>query len=199
MEGQRQRSSRTRRRRRKARAEAHTTAEPITIVARRPNSPLLGKNGNGKPIAASAAPTPKVVEPPPPSLPKPEARRHDAPRRGRIVQLRSSDSDEREQRRRRLLDRVMTSEGRGAISRAVDAYLDEGFQLPVDQEVQLQLLEHFDEARSREAIGTLSQLLAEEPPIKRPVFEQRLRRLEEYADEADTREAAAALRRVIRS
>jgi hypothetical protein len=41
-------------------------------------------------------------------------------------------------------------------------------------------------------------LLEKERPIKKPVFEQRLRRLEEYAEEAATRDAAASLRRVIR-
>jgi hypothetical protein len=61
------------------------------------------------------------------------------------------------------------------------------------------LLEHFNETRAREAIAVLAELLRREAPIKKPVFEQRLRRLEEYADEPATREAAADLRRSIRS
>ena len=65
--------------------------------------------------------------------------------------------------------------------------------------MQLQLLEHFNEAHAREAVEVLSRLLEKEPPIKRPVLNQRLRRLEEYADEAGTREAAAQLRRTIRT
>jgi hypothetical protein len=92
----------------------------------------------------------------------------------------------------------MLSEGRGAISRAVNEYREHGFQFPEEQEVQLQLLEHFDESHARDAIETLTQLLADQEPIKRPILDQRLRRLEEYADEAITREAAAALRRAIR-
>jgi hypothetical protein len=60
-------------------------------------------------------------------------------------------------------------------------------------------LEHFDEARVRDAMAVLQDLVQKEPTLKRPVFEQRLRRLEEYADEVSTREAAKALRRLIRA
>ena len=92
----------------------------------------------------------------------------------------------------------MMSEGRGAISRAAREYREAGFEFPLDQEVQLRLLEQFDEDRAREAIDTLTELLQQQEPIKKPVLEQRLRRLEEYAEEEATREAAAALRRAIR-
>jgi hypothetical protein len=93
----------------------------------------------------------------------------------------------------------MGCEGRGAISRAADEYREAGFDFPREQEVQLQLLEHFDEERARDAIAVLADLLVDQPPIKKPIFEQRLRRLEEYADEPATREAAASLRRGIRA
>jgi hypothetical protein len=43
------------------------------------------------------------------------------------------------------------------------------------------------------------RLLSREPPIKRPVLDQRLRRLEEHADEAPTRQLAADLRRTLRT
>jgi hypothetical protein len=93
----------------------------------------------------------------------------------------------------------MMSETRGSISRAADEYAQAGFEFPAEQTVQLQLLEHFDEERARSAITVLAHLIDAEPPLKRPILEQRLRRLEEYADEPSTRSAAAELRRAIRS
>jgi hypothetical protein len=44
----------------------------------------------------------------------------------------------------------------------------------------------------------MTRLLAKEEPIKRPVLDQRLRRLEEYAEDPSTRSTAAALRRSLR-
>jgi hypothetical protein len=93
----------------------------------------------------------------------------------------------------------MDSDGRVQISRAADEYLGCGFELPDRQDVYLQLLEHFDEERARQSITAITRLLAKESPLKRPVLDQRLRRLEEYADEPVTRSMAAALRRTIRA
>lgn len=200
MDEQRQRSGRGRKRRRKARPSSRPVSEPILIAARRPNAPLL-QNGKARPpVNASAAPAP--TEPaehksePRPSRPPEMA----PPRRtARIVQASDGSSDDLEKERRRLLGRVLTSEGRGAISRAAEEYRRAGFEFPVEQAVQLQLLEHADEDQARQAILHLSTLLEREPPIKKPIFDQRLRRLEEYADDDATRSAAASLRRVIRA
>jgi len=117
----------------------------------------------------------------------------------RIVQLTAGERNEREKQRLKLLDRLMLSQGRGAISRAAEEYREAGFEFPEQQDVQLQLLEHFNEAHAREAVEVLQRLLQKEPPIKRPVLDQRLRRLEEYADEPSTREHAGALRRSLRA
>jgi hypothetical protein len=103
-----------------------------------------------------------------------------------------------ERQRQRLIDRLLASEGRVAISRAADEYRAASFEFPVEQEVQLKLLEHLDETCARSAIEALKALLERERPIKKPVFEQRLRRLEEYGEDAATRDAAASLRRTIR-
>jgi len=211
MDGQRQRSNGGRRRRRKPRMDQGAASEPILIVARRPNSPLIGAQhrtgkshaapdsrrsytprpthaGNGASGASAEERAPTPVPPAP------------APRRSaRIVQVLRNDSDERERLRARLLSRLMGSQGRGAISRAADEYREAGFDFPREQEVQLQLLEQFDEDRARDAIAVLAELLVDQAPIKKPIFEQRLRRLEEYADEPATREAAASLRRGIRA
>ena len=101
--------------------------------------------------------------------------------------------------RQKLLKRLMDSDGRGAISRATDEFLRHGFALPDEQAVHLQLLEHFDETRAQESLTAMKRLLAAEPPIKKPVLDQRLRRLEEHADEVVTRDLAADLRRTLRT
>jgi hypothetical protein len=131
----------------------------------------------------------------PESEPKPEAPKRTA----RIVTVAAEALDDREKERRKLLGRLLSSQGRGAISRAANEYMQAGFELPDEQETHLQLLEHFDEARARESLEAMRRLLREEPPLKRPVLDQRLRRMEEHADEPATRELAAELRRSLRS
>jgi hypothetical protein len=101
--------------------------------------------------------------------------------------------------RERLLGRVLSSEGRGAITRAADQYRRAGFDFPIEQAVQLQLLEHLDEALVRVAIDALLGIVVKEPPLKRPIFEQRLKRLEDSAEEEATRRAASELRRALRA
>ncbi len=202
MEGQRHNAPGGRRRRRnKGRNTQRAAAEPLLIVARRPNSPLLAKP-KSRAIAASAAPKPQKNGSATDDENGQPKRRREAvvkDRTGtRIVQRAVGELDAREAERARLLERILLSEGRSAISRAVDTYVEAGFELPVEQEVQLQLLEHVREDRAREAIGNMNALLEEAAPIKKPVLVQRLRRLEEYADEDSTREAAAELRRAIR-
>jgi hypothetical protein len=201
MDAQRQKSSGGRRRRRKARAEPRANPEPILIAARRPNSPKLSDNGR-RLVAASAAParpaSQKKAQAEAASSAKHQAAANQK-RSARIVQITEGERDERDKLRLRLLQKLMLSEGRGAISRAAEEYRDNDFDFPEEQEVQLQLLEHFNEARARDAVAVLERLLQREPPIKRPVLDQRLRRLEEYADEPATRDSAAQLRRAIRT
>lgn len=205
MDGQRQRSGGGRRRRRRARNEPRPVAEPVLIAARRPDSPLLKtKKTRGRSVAASASPSSRRGS-------RAEAESRDAvplepvvapigPQRraARIVRPASETLDERELQKRRLLDRLMTADGRGAVSRAADDYIGAGFELPDDQAVHLQLLEHFDEDRVRDALDAMCRILSGEPPIKRPVLDQRLRRIEEHADELRTRSLAAELRRSLR-
>jgi len=194
------RSSR-RRRRKRSKPTQPSKAEPILIVARRPNSPRLEKPTR-RMKAASAKPRPNGSllplsqdQEPRPVETEDRSRRREA----RIVQAKPGQLDERDRDRLRLLERVMLSEGRSAISRAVENYLSAGFELPAEQEVQLKVLEHFDEARARDALEVLARLLTSERPKQLPVFDQRLRRLEEYADEPATRAAAADLRRALRA
>ncbi len=119
-------------------------------------------------------------------------------REARVIKLAPREIDATEQERLRMLDRLIISEGRGAITRLADAYLEAGFEFPAEQRIQLQLLEHFDESVACAAMAALEKLYEEEDPIKKPVLEQRLRRLEDHAEEESTRDRAAALRRAIR-
>jgi hypothetical protein len=229
MDGQRQRSGGGRRRRRKNRSENRAAAEPILIVARRPNSPLIVTSERGAATAIapprrnrSHGPASAPRQPPAPredhgggadveslDADKPaETPAHAEGTNGtngrrersaRIVQVTRGDADGRERERLRLMDRLMGSETRGAITRAANEYASAGFEFPAEQSVQLQLLEHFDEDSARDAIEVLKGLLESEAPLKRPIMEQRLRRLEEYAEEPATRAAAAELRRAIRA
>ena len=104
-------------------------------------------------------------------------------------------TDNREQR---LLERLLRSQGRAAITRAADELWESKFLAPKRQEIQIQLLEHENEHRARDAVFVMAELLQKESPVQRPVLDQRLRRLEEFAEDPITRDAARALRRSMR-
>jgi len=105
--------------------------------------------------------------------------------------------DPREVERTALTAKLVASEGRVAIARAVNALERAGFDLPDEQETYVQLLDHGDEARVRGALEALSRLLDNEAPKRRAVLDSRVRRIEECADEAPTRELAATVRKKI--
>jgi hypothetical protein len=203
-----QRTGNSRRRRRKAKANKNkVSVEPVLIAARRPDSPLI-RNGSRSVIASAqpkrvvvlhangaATSNPALGEDAQADAPKPNGngKRRDV----RIVQLGNHTVDV-DERRRRLLDRLVRAEGRSAITRVADDLADNSFGVPKEQELQLQLLEHANEERAREALFIIAELLQKEAPIKRPILDQRLRRLEEYGEDPITRDAAAALRKSIR-
>jgi hypothetical protein len=258
MEGQREKTSSRRRQRRKSKAPRNkVVVEPVLIVARRPDSPLL-KNGfhnvvasaqpkhsssNGRgvagaysvasdyvanghaaalvvpgPVARSeSAPqvddaleaTAPVDDGAPPladsvdkpladnradETPRPEGVRRRAVRIVKLTDQALSPGNREQQ----LLDRLVRSQGRGAISRAADDLWESKYVAPKRQEVQIQLLEHENEHRARDAVFAMAELLQREAPIKRPVLDQRLRRLEQSAEDPITRDAAGALRRSMR-
>lgn len=116
---------------------------------------------------------------------------------GRIVLAPPPQADPRAQDRQRLLGKLLSAEGRPAITRAANEFFKQGFTLPQEQDVYLQLLEHSNEERVREAIAALAGILLGELPKRRAVLESRLRRIEEYAEEDATRTAAAELRRQV--
>jgi hypothetical protein len=109
----------------------------------------------------------------------------------------SAPDEAKSNKRQDLLRKIGAAQGSKAISDAIESFLGLGFELPDDQEVFLQMLEHRDEARVRDAIEKLTQLLAGQMPKRKPVLVQRLKRLEENADESATRDAAAELRRKV--
>jgi hypothetical protein len=200
MEGQRQRATRGRRRR-KARAKTSPAngSEPILIVARRPDSPRV--RTPSKSIAASAKPRQNRVSSPAEATLEavPAGDRETRPRRAaRIIEANLSTGDF-EATRARLLRRLLEADGRSAITKAADALRDEQIEVPEEQEFHVQLLDHNNEARARDAISVLSRLLERQPPKKRPIMERRLRRLEQEADEVETRTSAALLLKTMRA
>jgi hypothetical protein len=214
MDGQRH-SFGAARKRRRPKHNGTPKTEPILIAARRPDAPPA--RPPRRLIAASASPRNNAARGGAVGLGSPkngaDAPRHDSSRPvngsavgldaqrrvARIVQVNATGPDDREKQRLRLIERLLMSEGRVAISRAANDLRLAGFDFPQNQDVQLQLLEHNDEALARQAIIQLRVLLQSERPIKLPVFSQRLRRLEEVGEDPSTRNAAADLRRMIRA
>ncbi len=116
---------------------------------------------------------------------------------GRIVLAQPPQADPRAQDRQRLLAKLLHAEGRPAITKAANELFKQGFSLPQEQDVYLQLLEHTSEERVRDAIAALATILLSELPKRRPVLQSRLRRIEEYAEDSATRTAAAELWRQV--
>jgi len=158
---------------------------PEVMLARRPATavPAAARVEAAQPIVVTA----------------PHAAAPVAPKRSARIVGAPAAADESELERRQLLSRLLDSEGPAAVTRAATAYRKGGFQFPEEQLVQLKLLEHRDEAEVCAALGVLTALLDQQPPIQLPVFEHRLKRLEEGAEEAETRARAAELRRVLRT
>lgn len=179
-------SNHSRERERPRPARRPQVALPEVVLARRPAS-----------LPAVAAPDAPLNTPPTQALLSQEPRER-AKRAARII-TGAAAADDTELERRQLLARLLDCVGPAAVTRAAKAYLNGGFSFPEEQPVQLKLLEHSDEAEVFRALEVLSKLLDQQPPVQLPIFEQRLKRLEEGAETAETRERAAQLRRVLRT
>jgi hypothetical protein len=198
---QRERHRRAGEERRGARRANRATVEPIVMAARRPRAEAA------RPATAPATPDKEpqdtgataVTEPAQSEIHATAPGAVPARRSARIVATSAPTADGAVIQRERLLARFMASEGRAMISRAADECVRAGVEFPREQAVQLQLLEHVDESLARTAIATLGQIFSAESPRKRPILEQRLKRLEDAADEEATRSAAAELRRSLRA
>ena len=120
-----------------------------------------------------------------------------AVRVAKVVGASSTADDATSNRRQDQLRKIVNAQGTRLISDAIDAFLGAGHTLPDDQEVFLQMLEHRDEERVRDAIEKLDRLLMGQLPKRKPVLVQRLKRIEEHAEEPATRDAASVLRRKV--
>lgn len=209
MDGQRHAYGATRKRQH-PKHNSQPKAEPILIAARRPDAPparpprrliaaSASPRGNGSKVVAASENSNRTDNGHNGHARDNGANNEAQRRAARIVQVNASGPDDTEKQRLRLIERLLTSEGRVAISRAANDLRLAGFEFPLNQDVQLQLLEHNDENLARQAIVQLMVLLQSERPIKLPIFSQRLRRLEEVGEDPLTRKAAADLRRQIRA
>jgi hypothetical protein len=142
---------------------------------------------NAHRAALEALFAPKTAAPPP--EPKREVK---------LVRGPARSDDPKKAEREKLLGKLLAAQGRPAVSKAADDYLRAGFELPRDQEVQLQMLEHADEGRVQDALRVLLEILDEEPVKRKTVLDSRLRRLEDCAEEAETRELTSELRKLLR-
>lgn len=119
-------------------------------------------------------------------------------REKRIVASVVQPADPKTEERARMLAKLLSAEGRPAITRAVDDFEKAGHAWPSDdQNVFVQMLEHDREERVLFGLETLGGLLRAEPPKRPAVLDARLRRLESFAEETEVRESAARLRRQI--
>ena len=117
----------------------------------------------------------------------------------KIIAPKPRSTDPKALERERLLGALLLAKGRADVTRTADAFFAAGHTLDRrDQEPHLQLLEHADEARVRDAIAALADILTRDAAEHRPVLERRLSRIGESADERATRDAAEALRRTLR-
>jgi hypothetical protein len=168
-------------------AQRQPAPAPEVMLARRPASiPAPAAIHESTPAAAPVAPS------------KPEEPSAPAKRGARIIRG-STTQDDAELERRQLLARLLNSEGPAAVTRAANAYQKSGFTFPEEQLIQLKLLEHSDETQVCRALDVLTALLDQQSPIKLPIFEQRLKRLEEGAENPETRRRAGDLRRALRT
>jgi hypothetical protein len=113
----------------------------------------------------------------------------------KIITPRAPSTDPRVLEQERLVAALLLASDHSSVTRATEALLSAGHPIPDTQEAHLQVLEHKDEARVRASLEALDVILSREPAKRRPVLEQRLKRLEEFADDQATRDAASLLRR----
>ena len=134
---------------------------------------------------------------PKPATPTPAAVAVAKRESAKLVVRREKDEGPRAAEQSKLLARLLVAQGRTAVTKAAEEFLRAGFAFPAEQEVHLQLLEHSDEERVRDALSALAKLMESEAAKRRTVLDSRLRRLEECAEERATREEATSLRRTL--
>ncbi|MCB9558268.1 MAG: hypothetical protein H6707_19280 [Deltaproteobacteria bacterium] len=111
---------------------------------------------------------------------------------GDLVQERIGDAADDDPLRSKLLAAIASAEGRGPISKAVDAYLKE-HPLPRDVDVLVKVLQHRDEDRQLEAIALLEEICAEEAPKRARSLIGQLKLIRDTGDDPELRQRAEAL------
>ena len=160
--------------------EAGTLAELAKTLSR-PEEPRTPKPAPAPPPsseAAAAAPAEGQPAPQAPPPPDPAAVAQAAERENRM----------------KLIAKIKESEGRDAITRALDAYFARYPKLPDDFEVLTKALSHKDDERVTFALGAIEALLAREKPRRGRTLQGQLRFLEETHSDAEIRSRAAAVR-----
>ncbi len=114
-----------------------------------------------------------------------------------VTVTQARENDPRSAEREKRLAKLLAAEGRAAVSKAADDFVQAGFTIPEVQDVLLKLLDHSHEDRVREALSRLHGILDREPPQRRAVLDARVRRLEENAEDEETRALATSVRKKV--
>lgn len=100
---------------------------------------------------------------------------------------------EREQKQK-LLAKIRESEGRDAITRSVDAYVDKYGKLPDDVEILTKCLGHKKDDRVSSALDQLTVLVNKDKPRRARTLAAQLRILEDTHGDPEIRACAAKVR-----
>jgi hypothetical protein len=145
-----------------------------------PTPPRATSAAATPPPAAAAAPEPAEAE-----SRLPEAAQTPVPA--------ASKDPEREQRQK-LLAKIRESEGRDAITRAIDVYVGKYTRLPDDFEILTKGLGHKSDDRVRETLDQLTALMQKDKPRRGRTLVAQLRILEDTHGDPEIRASAAKVR-----
>jgi hypothetical protein len=137
------------------------------------------------PAAASPPSAPAVAAVEEPDVTRPADAREPVPQ--------TSKDPEREQKQK-LLAKIRDSEGRDAITRAIDAYVGKYTRLPDDFEILTKGLGHKNDERVRQTLEQLTALMQRDKPRRGRTLVAQLRILEDTHGDPEIRASAARVR-----
>jgi hypothetical protein len=106
----------------------------------------------------------------------------------------AANKDPDREQRQKLIARIRDSEGRDAITRAIDAYLGKYTRLPDDFEILTKGLGHKSDDRVRETLDQLTALMQKDRPRRGRTLVAQLRILEDTHGDPEIRASAARVR-----
>ena len=106
----------------------------------------------------------------------------------------SATKDPDREQRQKLLAKIRESEGRDAVTRAIDAYLAKFTKLPDDFEILTKGLGHKNDDRVRDTLDQLTALMQRDKPRRGRTLVAQLRFLEETHGDPEIRASAAKVR-----